>query len=156
MKTHVQRNVLLAAVAVAVTLLVAQAAHVETQPPVERSPLMVTPQAVLIGEGAGGTSKIATVVVTNASKLPVHANVLWGADWFQISPSSIDLDPGKSTPLTITGNLAGLRQVITLPAREDALVPLDQRPSVATAPVTLSTGRSGTVFVVFGVRMGGK
>jgi len=154
MKKHVKRNVLLAIAVVVGALLAAQTARVETQVTTERSAIMVTPNAVLIGGEAGGTTKIATVVVTNVSKLPVHGNVLWNADWFQVSPSSVDLDPGKSTSLTITGNVGALRQILSLPTREDQIVDRSQRPIIGTAPVTISTGRSGTVFVVFGVRFG--
>lgn len=156
MKVHLGGKILVAVVLAAIFLVAVQMAQVQTQPPVSRCPLQVTPQAVVIGEAVNGTTKIAMVTVTNTSNEPVQANILWGVDWFQVSPASINLPPRKSTRLTVTGNLSKLQQIINAPGREGQIVEFDQRPVAGMAPVTISAGKTGTLFVVFGVRMAAK
>jgi hypothetical protein len=153
MRTHIKRAVFFAAATAAMAFFAARSARLDPQ---VESLVSATPQAVVIAEGTQGLSKTAKVVVTNVSKEHIHANVLWAEDWLTISPASFDLDPGKSTTLTITGNLVGLRQVITPVTRENQLVDLTQRPVIGVAPVTVSAGRTGTVFVVVGMRLGSK
>jgi hypothetical protein len=158
MKRIAIRSGYFTAAAAAIVFFSAGAAFaIEPGTAIERPQLIkITPQAVVIGQGASGMTNVSKVIVTNTSTAPVHLNVIFNATWLRITPASIDLDPGKSTSLSVSGDLGSLEQVIAPVSREGQSIDTGDRPVTGVAPVTVSSGKAGAVFVVFALRMGAK
>ena len=109
MKGRTRKTVITVFAILAITLVAAQVAHLQGQLPIARCPIQVTPQAVILGEGASGTMKTATIVVTNVSRQDAAVSVQVHKDWLRASPTSFNLGPGQSGRINFIGTLDSLK-----------------------------------------------
>lgn len=153
MKALTRKSALLAAAVFAAVLIASQVAHLETTLPVARCPLQVTPQAVVLGEATSGTTKTASVVVTNVSREDVHVTVQAHKDWLRVSPADLDLRPGASGKINMIGTLDSLSPRLQLADPPGPAGVRPPKPVTDADVVWICGGQVCTPVVVFAVKM---
>jgi hypothetical protein len=154
MRRQTRKTIVVAIAVFAATLIACQVAHLQMQLPIARCPIQVTPQAVILGEATSGTTKTASVVVTNVSKEDVHVTVQAHKDWLRVSPAQMDLGPGSSGKINMVGTLDSLAprvQFADPPGGSSGARP--PKPVTDADVVWICGGQVCTPVVVFAVKM---
>ena len=153
MKKHTRKAVVVALAIFVATLIVSQVAHLQTQLPIAKCPLQLTPQAVILGEATSGTTKTATVAVTNVSREDVHVSVQTHKNWLRVTPTEMDLGPGQSGKLSLIGTLDSLAPRVQLAEPVIPAVGRAPKPITDADVVWVCGGQVCTPLVVFAVKM---
>ncbi|MCX6377109.1 MAG: hypothetical protein NTU88_13930 [Armatimonadetes bacterium] len=153
MKRRARKTVIAVFAILAITLIASQVAHLQTQFPIARCPIQVTPQAVILGEATSGTMKTATVVVTNVSREDVHVTVQPHKDWLRATPTGLDLAPGRSGRINLIGTLDSLRPRVEFAEPPIPLPGKSPRPVADADVMWVCGGQVCTPVAVFAVKM---